>query len=179
MMRITSGGGFHPADILPIPDGHYRPSGVSGKINRAHKWQLPHDDAPNGALFRANRNFWGPGYMGCFPGDTSASAVSHSCLVPSSHDAVLLRAIEDPRNRASIRGCEMTASHQQSRSQGVLRTAGKGHEGPFRPSRSGGERTLAGAHSNDEDAPKHKVAALQPATRGKRREAGSQLRGRL
>src|SRR6516225_7075482 len=128
MMRITSGGGFHPADILPIPDGHYRPSGVSGKINRAHKWQLPHDDAPNGALFRANRNFWGPGYMGCFPGDTSASAVSHSCLVPSSHDAVLLRAIEDPRNRASIRGCEMTASHQQSRSQGVLRTAGKGHE---------------------------------------------------
>ena len=35
------------------------------------------------------------------------------------------------------------------------------------------ERTFAGASGNDEDAPKHKVAALQPATRGKRREAGS------
>jgi len=104
MMRITSGGGFHPADIPPIPDGDYRPSGVLGKINRAHKWQLPYDDPPTGALFRADRNFWSPGYMGCFPGDVSASPVSHSCLVPSSQDAVFLRAIEDPRNRASIRG---------------------------------------------------------------------------
>ena len=50
---------------------------------------------------------------------------------------------------------------------------------------AGGERLLSNrsadfrrASSSDADAPKHKVAALQPATRGKRREAGSQLRGR-
>src|SRR6516164_6565074 len=45
---------------------------------------------------------------------------------------------------------------------------------------AGGERLLSNrsadfrrASSSDADAPKHKVAALQPATRGKRREAGS------